>query len=415
MPPNPYSLEVRTYMVRMFSTLNEKGRRHYSAIEAIKLGHGGIGYVSELFGLDPDTVSQGIRELKQDNLPPADRVRRPGGGRKNNPLVEDEDTQLKFLQTVNAYRAGSPMNEGVIYTHLGPRELAERMQQDHHLSLSQYSILQLLAQLGMKRRSLSKSGTAHTVEGRDEQFVYIKELVEAYRAAGWAIYSIDGKKKEHLGTLHRPGKLFAQQALICQDHDFPSLATAKVAPYGIYDVIRNQGYVYLNESADCSDYAADCLDRVLTTHHRRHYAPGGGGGGGTQKVLLLADSGGSNGANRHRFKEMLQWLSDRHGLEIRMAHYPSYCSKYNPCDHRLFPHVSRAMSGVMLDSVKTMRDLIKQRARTKNGLRVLVQQIKKVYHTGVKATKQFMQSNLVIHDVERPKWNYCLRPQSEVL
>ena len=403
MTPHPYSTEVRTYMVRMFSTLSEKGKRHYAAIEAIKLGHGGIGYISELFGLHPDTVSQGMRELKEDDLPPSDRIRRPGGGRKNNSVVEDEDTQLKFVQILNTYRAGSPMNPGVVYTHLRPRELAQRMEDEQGVSLTRYGIVQLLAKMGMKRRSLSKSGTAHNVEGRNEQFLYIQGLIKEYQAAGCAIYSIDSKKKEYLGSLYRAGKLFTQQALVCQDHDFPSLATGKVAPYGIYDVGRNRGYVYLNESADTSDYAADCLDRVLSRHHAAHYS-------GTKKVLLLADCGGSNGANRHRFKEMLQWLADKHGLDIRVAHYPSYCSKYNPCDHRLFAHVSRAMSGVMLDSVITMRDLIKSRARTQTGLRVLVQQIKKVYHKGVKATKEFMRNSPVIFDPQLPKWNYRFTP-----
>ena len=76
MPTNPYSVEVRTYMMRLYGTLNEKGRRQYAAIEAVKLGHGGITYVCDLFGLHRDTVSLGIRELKDDNLPPPDRVRR---------------------------------------------------------------------------------------------------------------------------------------------------------------------------------------------------------------------------------------------------------------------------------------------------------------------------------------------------
>lgn len=404
MPPDPYSPEVRGYMVRMYHTLTEKGKRHYAGIEAIKLGHGGIGYICELFALHRDTVSQGIKELKEDSLPPNDRTRRAGGGRKKKAVDEDEQTLLKFSETVDTYRAGCPMNEHVRYTYLRPGELAQRMKADHDLSLSNYLILRLLAALGMKSRRLSKTGTARQVEGRNEQFEYISKLIKEYRAAGYAIYSVDGKKKEFLGTLYRSGKSFCDQPLVCQDHDFPSLATGRVCPYGVYDLTLNRGHMFLNQSVETADYAADCIDHVLGQHHHRDYP-------GTTKVLLLADSGGSNGARIYRYKQLLEWIAKKHGLEIRVAHYPSYCSKYNPCDHRLFPHVTRAMSGVLLDSVTTMRDLIKERARTKTGLRVWVRQVKKTYHTGVKAAKEFIENNSVVFDELRPKWNYVFNSQ----
>lgn len=401
MPKNPYTEEVREYMLLMYNSLTEKSQRHYAAIEAIKLGHGGIGYVSELFSVHRDTVSLGIEELKNNRMPPSDRIRRSGGGRKPKNVEDDKDTLAKFTQVVDAYKAGSPMNEKVQYTHLTAEELSDTLGREHSLHLSAYYILKLLARLCLRRRSLAKTGTARHVAGRNEQFENIKALIEQYREAGYAVYSVDAKKKEFLGTLYRHGKVYCDKALVCQDHDFPSLATGKVNPYGVYDLGRNCGYVYLNQSVDSSDYAADCIDHVLTHHHRSHYAQ-------TSKVLILADSGGSNGANRHRFKEMLLSISKKHAVEIRVAHYPSYCSKYNPCDHRLFPHVSRAMKGVMLDSVETMRDLIKARAKTKTGLRVLVRQVKKTYRTGVKATKKFLRDNPVIHDMKLPKWNYVL-------
>jgi hypothetical protein len=403
MPVAPYSDEIRTYMLRHYGSLHEKGRRQYAAIEAVKLGHGGIGYVCALFGLHRDTVSLGIEELKKDELPPPNRIRRVGGGRKVKSVDKDDDLLAKFTQVVDTYRAGCPMNEGVRFTHLSPGELREAMVRDHGERLSKYLILRLLSALGMSRRSLSKTGTAKRVEGRNEQFETIKALVEQYRSAGHAIYSVDGKKKEYLGSLHRPGQVYCEQPLVCQDHDFPSLAAGQVRPYGVYDVMANRGYLYLNESADTSDYAADCLDRVLSDHHKKQHPS-------TTKILLLADSGGSNAANRYRYKEMLQWLADKHELEIRVAHYPSYCSKYNPCDHRLFPAITKAWSGVMLPDVATMRDLVKARARTTTGLRVWVRQVKKKYELGVKATKEFTANCTAIFEDKLPQWNYSFKP-----
>lgn len=66
----PYSGEVELYMQRLFGSLNEKDRRHYAAVEAIRLGHGGIKYISEVLGIDPKTVSQGVEELKKMNFSP---------------------------------------------------------------------------------------------------------------------------------------------------------------------------------------------------------------------------------------------------------------------------------------------------------------------------------------------------------
>lgn len=402
-PVDIYSVEVRTYMLLHFKSLDEKGRRQYAAIEAVKLGHGGITYVCALFGLHRDTVSLGIEELKHNNLPPSDRVRRKGGGRKVKAVDKDEDMLTKFTQVVDTYRAGCPMNEKVRYTHLTPRELSEMMLKNHAVVLSIYLIGRLLAALKMSHRSLSKKGTAKSVEGRNEQFLTIKALVEEYRNAGHAIYSVDGKKKEYLGALHRPGKLYCDQPLICQDHDFPSLAKGEVRPYGIYDLTKNTGYLYLNESSDTSDYAVDCLDRVLTDHHHKMHPK-------ASKILLLADSGGSNAANRPRFKERLQQLANKHQIEIRVAHYPSYCSKYNPCDHRLFSVISRAWKGIMFSDVEVMIDLVKKRAKTTTGLKVFVRKIKKKYATGIKASKEFIENCTAIFSEKLPKWNYSFLP-----
>lgn len=400
---HPYTDEVRGYMQVMFNTLTEKGQRHYAAIEAIKLGHGGIGYIGELFDLHRDTISQGIRELKGNNLPPKERTRRPGGGRKKRIEGDADDTVLKFSELTDAHRAGCPMNENIKYTHLTPSELSFQMASRYGLDLSRYLILQMMGLLKMTKRPLAKTGIARDVEGRNEQFENIESLITEYREAGCAIFSVDGKKKEFLGQLYRPGRVYCQQSLRCFDHDFPSLAKGKVSPYGIYDLTSNKGFMFLNESADTSDYAADCLDQVLSNYYKRTYP-------NSTKVLILADGGGSNGYNRPRYKEMLQWLADNHSLEIRVAHYPSYCSKYNPCDHRLFPHVTRAWSGVMLDSPATMRDLVKSRASTKTGLKVFCRQIKKNYAKGITAGKDFIKNCPVVFDELLPKWNYTLKP-----
>lgn len=294
------------------------------------------------------------------------------------------------------------MNAGVQFTYLSRQELRDKLCKVG-IVLSLYFIDKLLSKLGMTQRKLAKSGTYKQVQGRNEQFEYIAELVKAYRQAGHIVISIDSKKKEQLGQLYRAGKLYCNGSVICNDHDFASLARGKVSTFGIHDDQLKEGYLFLSQSADTSDFVADCLQEYIRSYVPKRYEQ-------PQQMLILCDSGGSNGYRQRRFKELLQWIADCSGLIIRVAHYPSYCSKYNPCDHRLFPHVTRAWSGVLLDSVELMRDLAKARAKTSTGLTVFARQIKKEYETGVKVTPEFLKHYPIIHDTRLPQWNYWAVP-----
>jgi hypothetical protein len=308
----------------------------------------------------------------------------------------------KFEKIVDTFRAGDPMNEGVKFTYLSRAELLAKLLIVGVVA-SLYLVDKLLNKIGLSQRKMSKTGTHKQVEGRNEQFEYIEKLVTDYTERGQIVLAIDGKKKELLGQLYRPGKLYCNEAQKTNDHDFSTLSTGKVSPFGIYDKTLNEGYMFLGTSSETADFAVDCVYEYLKHYGKKRHPD-------AEDLLILCDSGGSNSYRSNRFKEMIQWVSDRTELKIRIAHYPSYCSKYNPCDHRLFPHVTRALSGVMLDSVQTMCDLIKSRAKTKTGLEVFVRQIKGEYKTKIKATKEFLNNYPVIHDTVLSHWNYWAIP-----
>jgi hypothetical protein len=117
----------------------------------------------------------------------------------------------------------------------------------------------------------------------------------------------------------------------------------------------------------------------------------------------------SNSASQYLFKEDLQRLVDRLGIEIRVAHYPPYCSKYNPIEHRLFPHVTRACQGVIFESVELVKQLM-EKTRTSTGLRVTVDILDKVYETGRKYAEGFKENMRIVFDDILPKWNYRAVP-----
>ena len=81
-----FAEEIKILMQLHYCRLSEKDRRHYAALESLKLGRGGITYISRILGVDADTITQGRKELTTDleGFIPKSRQRKEGGGRKKN-------------------------------------------------------------------------------------------------------------------------------------------------------------------------------------------------------------------------------------------------------------------------------------------------------------------------------------------
>jgi hypothetical protein len=126
-------------------------------------------------------------------------------------------------------------------------------------------------------------------------------------------------------------------------------------------------------------------------------------------LLLLCDSGGSNASNRHVFKEALQKLADQLEVEIRVAHFPPYCSKHNPIEHRMFPHITRACQGVVFHSVAIAKQFM-EKAKTTTGLKVTVDILTGIYTIGKKCAANFLKNIRIIFDEHLPRWNYRAIP-----
>lgn len=110
------------------------------------------------------------------------------------------------------------------------------------------------------------------------------------------------------------------------------------------------------------------------------------------------------------FKQDLQALVNELGIEIRIAHYPPYTSKYNPIEHRLFPHLTRVCQGVIFESVEMVRDLM-AKAKTQAGLKGFVSILDQEYQTGRNVTEEFKQTMAIVFDDYLPQWNYTAKPQ----
>jgi len=294
------------------------------------------------------------------------------------------------------------MNADVKWTNLSRRQIARRLK-EMGTPVSRRIVRQLLRRHGYRRRKAFKNKAMGQHPDRNAQFENIARLKKEYLAAGLPVLSIDTKKKELLGNFHRDGVIDTQETIQTNDHDFSSKGGGVVIPHGLYDVGLNQGYVNLNTSHDTTELACDSIAAWWEQHGRKLYPR-------AKKVLLLCDGGGSNSATKYVFKEDLQKLANRLGLEIRVAHYPPYCSKYNPIEHRMFAHVSRACRGVIFHTLETAKHYM-EKTETTTGLKVLVGILHKAYETGRTYVAGFKKTMKIVFDDLLPKWNYTARPE----
>lgn len=398
----PYIESIEHAMQCVFGQLSEQGRRLYAAVEAQKLPRGGQHYIAELLGCTAKTIRRGLRELADPTtLPAAGRIRQPGGGRKR---LLDQAPELdgQFAQVLQDNTAGDPMNGDIRWTNLTAGKIAAQLATAHGQPVGVHVVKQLRKRHKYVRRKARKCKCLGDCADRNAQFENIRKLKAEYTALGWPILSIDTKKQERLGDLYRDGQLYTQQVIAVFDHDFPYLATGVVIPYTIYDLQRNTAYIYLGSSKDTAEFVCDCVAHWWTHYGHVHYP-------GVPSILALADGGGSNSARHFIFKADLQRVADQLGVTIRMAHYPPYCSKWNPVEHRVFPHLTRALSGVILTS-QTQTKLLLERATTRTGLRVVAHLWDKVYATGRKVAADFKDTMRIVFDAHLGQWNYCAVP-----
>ena len=299
------------------------------------------------------------------------------------------------------------MDETVRWTNLRPWQIAQRLADRYEIEVSRTVIGKLLRKHHYRRRQALKKRTMKNVPHRNEQFENIARLIGEYEVSGNPIMSMDTKKKEYLGNFYRDGKLYTLEQLLTYDHDFTSFAQGVVIPHGLYDLKQNIGYINLGTSKETSEFSCDCL-RNWWYHQGQYNYPH------ATSILLLCDGGGSNNSRHYIFKQDLQKLVDEIGIEIRIAHYPPYTSKYNPIEHRLFPHITRACQGVIFTSIELVKELI-EKTRTSTGLKVTVQIIDQVYETGRKVADDFKETMKIVFDDFLPKWNYTAVPNRKVI
>ena len=397
-PPVKISKAEMEYL----TTLKERDRRHFIACKAAGPEGGSIRAVCKAFGCSPNTISKGIYELFNHIVPPDGRQRMPGGGAKKK-TDRHPEWVAAFNDIVSEHMAGLPQDEDVVWLDINVPQIRREFLQRGY-DVSEYIVRQMIKAAGLKRRSFTKSLPLREVEDRDAQFLKIKAARTACIEAGIPIISVDTKKKENAGNFKRDGQVYCTSSPKALDHDFETFSGGTIVPHGIYDMAHNTGYLSIGTSHDTSEFVCENIERVWNSHMKRLYPQ-------AEMLVVLCDGGGSNSSRHRIFKQDLMDLADRLGMRILVMHYPPYCSKFNPIEHRLFSQISRSWSGTPLFSIA---DACRRAANTvtKKGLKVFAEIVDKVYETKRKVNESFLVrlANQVVFDDSLHNWNYCISP-----
>jgi hypothetical protein len=399
---------IRTKYSTLKPQLDERTRRLWAAAEAKALGHGGTRTVAKATGMSATTIRLGRRELAtyQQSTPPEvkQRVRHPGGGRKR--LTAKDERVLQALDAlVEPTSRGDPVSP-LRWTCKSTRKLeAELHSQGFHISHTKVG--QLLKYLGYSLQSTRKryEGTSHP--DRDAQFEYINARVKEFQKRNQPVVSVDTKKKELVGNFANRGREYQPQGLPeeVEAYDFPSLATGKSIPYGIYDMTANTGWVSVGTTHDTAQFAVATLRQWWLRMGHVTYPH-------AKELLITADSGGSNGARCRLWKTELQMLADETGLKLTVCHFPPGTSKWNKIEHRMFCHITGNWRRRPLSSYGVIVNLIAN-TTTSTGLTIEAELDTRAYPTGIRITdEQMRELNLTKHNFHGSDWNYTLEPRT---
>ena len=298
--------------------------------------------------------------------------------------------------------AGDPDDAKIVFTELSPTLLASTMAK-LGTPVCAEGMRHWMAAQALRLRKLAQDLAGGHSPDRDTQCERIAALSAAYERAGHPSFSIDPKAKAHLGKLCRAGRVRSTQAFRAFEHDCPRWADGVLIPHGMYARVRNRGPMNLGLSHDTSPCACD---RFRWYGHRI----GKRGSPQATSSLWLCDCGGSHAAKTSLCKHALQLRAEQRGVEMRVAHDPSYGSKDNLLERRLLPHLTRACQGLWFDTLDTVVTLMRK-AATSTGLRTTGKVIRRHYETGRKATEHLKQNLKIVFDHLLPKWNYRAIPQ----
>ncbi len=396
--------KIKERYILLSPFLNERQRRLYLAAEAKVIGYGGVSIVSRMTGVSRAAISAGYVEhekTEEKKLPPG-RIRKAGGGRKRT-AATDATLKSDLEMLIEPVTRGDPENP-LRWTCKSVRNLSDELNRMGHKT-SHRMVAELLHEMNYSLQSNRKTLEGESHPDRNAQFEFINQKVKDFQAIDQPVISVDTKKKEFVGDFKNAGKELRPKGKPeeVRVHDFKIPELGRVAPYGIYDITNNTGWVNVGIDHDTSSFAVESIRRWWRSMGKDVYPDAG-------QLMITADGGGSNGYRVRLWKLELQKLADETGMSIRVSHFPPGTSKWNKIEHRLFAFISQNWRGKPLISHEVIVNLIAA-TRNKTGLKVECQLDKNTYPKGIKVSNEEMANINIQHESFHGEWNYTISPK----
>jgi hypothetical protein len=381
--------------------LDERARRIFAATEAHTAGYGGIAAVSRATGIAASTIGRGLAELAVAAPLVPERVRRPGGGGKK--LVEKDPTLLADLMAmVEPDARGDPMSP-LRWTCKSLSHLASALVAKGH-KIGRSAVGDLLHQQKFSLQANRKTREGENHPDRDAQFAHLNASVRDALADGEPVISVDTKKKELVGDFKNAGRAWRPKGEPeeVRVHDFLIEELGRAAPYGVYDLAANAGWVSVGMNNDTAAFAVQTIRRWWGEVGQQRYPF-------ATRLTITADGGGSNASRSRLWKVELQRLASELGIDIVVHHLPPGTSKWNKIEHRLFSFITMNWKATPLVSYRVIVDLIAA-TTTKTGLTVKCELDSAHYPKGVAVSPKQMDTINITRDAFHGDWNYTIHP-----
>jgi hypothetical protein len=395
---------IRRKFLVLRAELDERRRRQWAAAEAQDLGYGGVVAVAKATGLSRTMIAAGLRELKlpaPQRRTQAMRGRREGGGRRR--LAQKDEGLLAALEALIEPTRGDPQSL-LHWTCKSTRRLAEELRRQDH-AVSANTVATRLHDAGYSLQANRKTCEGLSHPDRNAQFEYIGKMVRRFDRRGEPAISVDMKKKEIIGDFKNAGQTWRPhgEPEPVRVHDFIDPSQGKAIPYGVYDILNNQGWVSVGIDHDTAQFAAHSIRTWWRRMGTRRFPR-------AAELLITADGGGSNSHRSRLWKLSLQQLANDLDLTLHVCHFPPGTSKWNKIEHRLFSFITQNWRGRPLVSHQAVVNLIAS-TTTRTGLIVKAALDANPYDTAIKVADAELAKLKLTPAKFHGDWNYSLAPQ----
>jgi hypothetical protein len=369
---------VKNLLIETAKQLKGAARRRFMALTVKDLGFGGQSRANKELGWDRDTVRKGVREL-ETGITCVDNYK--GRGRKK---AEDNLPELlvDIQSIVDSQSQTDPtFKSNRLYTRLSVEEVRKQLILQKNYTEEELptteTIRRKLNHLGYYPQKVKKSKPQKKIPETDEIFERMEAInQEALLSPTTLEISMDGKAAVNIGPFSRKGKTRVPTSAC--DHDFNS--NSKVIPYGIFLPQSDDLFLYFIESQVTRDCIVDILEQWWQEF--------GSMFGECKTLLIKQDNGPENHSRRTQFMNRIVEFVETYKINVRLAYYPPYHSKYNPVE-RTWAVLENHWNGTILEDIKTALQWAETMTWKSNN--PVVKLVNKTYQTGVKLTSKAME------------------------